>query len=162
MPLKLDDVIYSSLCLFVWNCYINCVVEMQILLRSFLTTWNTVLLEKPTSYQLGNKFPALCETRRSITAFSRAPYLSLSWARLIQFMHFHPTSRRSILILSSHLRLGLPNSLLPSRLPSKPLYAPLLSPHTCCMSRPSHSSRFDQTNNIWWVQISKLLRCGLD
>ena len=40
----------------------------------------------------------------------------------------HPTSRRSILILSSHLRLGLPSGLFPSRLLTKALYKPLLSP----------------------------------
>ena len=40
----------------------------------------------------------------------------------------HPTSRRSILILSSYLRLGLPRGLVPSGFPTKALYAPLLSP----------------------------------
>ena len=40
----------------------------------------------------------------------------------------HPTSLRSILILSSHLSLGLSSDLLPSYFPTNTLYAPLLSP----------------------------------
>ena len=40
----------------------------------------------------------------------------------------HPTSWRSILILSSLLHLGLPSGLFPSGLPTKTLYTTLLSP----------------------------------
>ena len=40
----------------------------------------------------------------------------------------HPTSWKSILILSSHLHLRLPGGLLPSGFPIKALYTPLLSP----------------------------------
>jgi hypothetical protein len=40
----------------------------------------------------------------------------------------YPTSWRFILILSSHLRQGLPSGLFPSGFRTKILYAPLLSP----------------------------------
>jgi len=46
----------------------------------------------------------------------------------MQSTHPHHTSRRSILILSSHLRLGLSSGLLPSGFPTKTLYTPLPSP----------------------------------
>ena len=41
----------------------------------------------------------------------------------------HPTSWRSKLILSSHLRLGLPSGLFPLGSPTKTLHTPLLSPY---------------------------------
>jgi len=41
----------------------------------------------------------------------------------------HSTSWRSILILSSHLSLGLPTGLFPSGFPTKTLYTPLPSPY---------------------------------
>ena len=40
----------------------------------------------------------------------------------------HPTPSRSIVILSSHLRMGLPSGFFPSGFPTKILYTPLLSP----------------------------------
>ena len=41
-------------------------------------------------------------------AFTKARHLSLFWAKSIQSTAPHPTSWRSILILSSHISLGLP------------------------------------------------------
>ena len=75
-----------------------------------------VLLEKLPGFQLVKKFPALYGTRRFITAFTSARHLSLSWASLIQSIPLHPTSWRSILILSSLLLLSLPSGLVPSGL----------------------------------------------
>jgi hypothetical protein len=92
------------------------------------TPWTRVVLEKLADRQLVNKFPAFYGTRRFITAFTRTRHLSLFWVISIQSIPPHPTFRRSILILSSHLRLGLPSGLLPSDLPTKLLYAPLPSP----------------------------------
>jgi len=93
-----------------------------------LTPWSTVLLEKLTGLQLIKKFPAFYGTRRFITAFTTARHLSLFRASSIQSIPPHPTSWRSILILSSHPRLGLPSGLFPQGYPTKTLYTPVPSP----------------------------------
>jgi hypothetical protein len=68
----------------------------------------------------------------------------------------HPTSWRPIL-LSSHLRLGLPIGLLPSGFPTKVQYTPLPSPIRTTCPVQSHSSQFHHTHNNEWVQIIKLI-----
>ena len=98
-----------------------------ILLTYLLTPWCRVLLEKLTGLQLVKKFPAFHGTRRFITALTSFRQFSLSWASPIQSIYPYPTSWRSFLILSTHLRLGLPSGLFPSGFPSKTLYTP--SPH---------------------------------
>jgi len=74
-----------------------------------LTAWCRVLLEKLTGLQLVKKFLAFHGTRTFITAFTSVRHLSLSWVSPIQSIYPHPTSWRSILILSTQLRLGLPS-----------------------------------------------------
>ena len=105
------------------------------------------LVEKLTGLQLVKKFPAFHGTRTFITALTSVRHLSLSWASSVQSIYPHPTSWRSILILSTYLRLGLPCDLLPSGFPTKTLYTPLLT-HTRYMPSPSHSSRFYHPHNI--------------
>ena len=93
-----------------------------------LTPWCRVLLEKLTGLQLVKKSPAFHGTPWFITALTSVLHLSLSWASPIQSIYPHPTSWRSILILSTHLRLGIPSGLFPSGFPTKTLYIPLSSP----------------------------------
>ena len=121
-------------------------------LTYLLTPWCRVL-QKLTALQLVKKFPPFHGTRRFIIALTSVPHLSLSWASPIQSTYPHPTSWRSVLILSPHLRLLLPSGLLPSGFPTKTLYTPLLT-HTCHMPSPSHSSWFYHPHNIGWgVQL---------
>ena len=89
--------------------------------------WSRVL-EKLTGPQLVKKFPTHYGTRSFITAVTSARHLSPSWDRSTPSMFPHITSWRSILILSSHIRLGLPSGLFPSRFPTETLCTALLSP----------------------------------
>jgi hypothetical protein len=105
-------------------------LSRKTLLTYSLTPRCRVLLQKLTGLQLVKKFPAFHGTRRFITALTSVRHQSLSWASPIQSTYPHPTSWRSILILSTHLRLSLPSSLLPSGFPTKTLYTPPLLTHT--------------------------------
>ena len=110
----------------------------------------TYLLEKLTGLQLVKKFPAFHGTRRFITALTSVRQLSLSWASPIQSIYPHSTSWRSILILPTHLRLGLPSGLFPSGFPTKTLYTPLSSPiHATC---PAHLIFLILSPAQYWVR----------
>ena len=79
-----------------------------------------------------------------ITAFTSARHLPLSHSTSIQSKPPHHTFWRSILILSSHLRLVLPVGLFPSVFPTNNLFTPLHSPMraTC----PAHLILLDLIN----------------
>ena len=102
-------------------------------LTYLLTPRSRVFLEKLIGSQLVKKLPAFYGTRSFITAFTSARHLSLSRARSIQSIPPHPTSWKSILILSYHLRLGLSSGLFPSGFPTKTLYTP---PPPCVLYAP--------------------------
>ena len=115
---------------FILFAFITLIVFRDLKIKIYnylLTPWCRVLLEKLTGLQLVKKFPAFHGTRRFITALTSVRHLSLSWASPIQSTYPHHTSWRSILILSTHLRLDLPSGLFPSGFSTKALYAP--SPH---------------------------------
>ena len=100
--------------------------------------------------QLVKKFLAFHGTRRFITALTSVRHLSLSWASPIQSIYPHPTSCSSTLILSTHLRLGLPIGLLPSSFPHQD---PLLT-LTRHMSTPS------QYYHVLSVKVQMKNSCG--
>jgi len=130
--------------------------------KYLLTPWCRVLLEKLTGLQIVKKFPAFHGTRMFITALTSVRHMSLSWASPIQSIYPNPTSWRSILILSTHLRLGLPSGSFPPVSPARPYTPPLLT-HTRHRPSPSHSSRFYHPHNhhskigyeMWYKKIRK-------
>jgi hypothetical protein len=78
------------------------------------------------------EFPNILLTWKFITLFTRTLDCSLSRTRLIQSIPPYPISLRSILILSSHLRVGLPVvSFLLAFLPKSYMHSSL--PHGCYM-----------------------------
>ena len=120
-PVKTRYPLYRRLC----RCYTYYYIEIN---EYVLTAWCRVLLEKLTDLHLVKKLPVFHGTRRFITALTSVRHLSLSWASPIQSIYPHPTSWRSNLILSIHLRLDLHSGLFPSGFPTKTLYAPISSP----------------------------------
>jgi hypothetical protein len=85
--------------------------------KMHITIWSWALLERTLDVTPLDSFPAFHGTRRFNTEFTRALHLFLSLARPIQSTSPHPTSPRSILILSTHLRLGLPGGLFSAGFP---------------------------------------------
>ena len=120
----------SCVYIYIYTYMYVCVYIYIYIYAYLLTPWCRALLEKLTGLQLVKKFPAFYGTRRVITALTSVRHLSLSCASPIQSTYPHPTSWRSILILSTHLRVGLPNGLFPSGFPTKTLYAPTPHPYT--------------------------------
>ena len=100
------------------------------LLTYLLTPRCRVLLEKLTGLQIVKKFPAFHGTRMFITALTSVHHLSLSLASPIQSIYPHSTCWRSVLILSTHLCLGLPSGFFFSVSPPRPYTPPCAHPYT--------------------------------
>ena len=125
----------------------NWIFRNNYLTTYLLTPWSRVLLENLMGFQLFKKFPAFYGTRRFITAFTSARHMSVSWATAIQSMS-------QFYFLKTHFNIILPTTLVSPkwslflRFPNQnPVYTSPL-PHTFHMPRPSHSFRFDHSNNM--------------
>ena len=96
------------------------------IIHNYLLTYSTEQSPtwESTGFQLVKKFSAFLEPEGSLP-HSQVP-ATCPYPEPTRFSPYppHPTSWRSILILSSNLRLGLPNCLFPSGFPT-----------TCCLGR---------------------------
>jgi len=86
--------------------------------------------------------------------------LSLSCASPNQSIYPHPTTWRSILILSTHLRLGLPSGLYPSGFLTKTLSPPPLpyAPHAQSISLHIHTYIYICVYKVKVIPLQA--RCG--
>jgi hypothetical protein len=115
--------------------HINCVrlhntskTKTKIVLTYLLTyLWSWALPEKLPIVQPFRKFPAILRNPKVHHRVHKSPPLV---PILSQFdpVHTIPSYLRSILILSTHLRIGLTNGLFPSGFPTNILHAFLISP----------------------------------
>jgi len=117
-----------------------------------LTPGSRDLLEKLTGTQLGKEFPTFYGTWSFITIFTTARHLSLSWASSIHSIPPHTTFWRSILLLFSHLRLGIPNGIFPSGFTTENLSTSLLSPIRATCPTVSFFSIWSAEH--YWVRSS--------
>jgi hypothetical protein len=88
-----------------------------------------------TVTQVLKNFPKIHVTRRFITVFTRAFHWSPYWARWIQSIPPHHIHLRSVLILSSHLRVVLSSGHFLSGFPTRTLCAILFYMRVRCPTR---------------------------
>jgi hypothetical protein len=122
--------------------------------RGVSCSW--VLLEKPPFVQLLKNFQTFYATRRFIAVFTKSPPL-VPMPKQINPFHTTQSYKRSILIVSTHICLGLPSRLFPSGFPTNILYAFLLS-YMCYLTWSSYSPWLGRSNYTWQrVQVMNLL-----
>ena len=120
-------------------------------------------------FSASQEIPSILGTRKFITTFTSARHLSLSWASSVQSIAPHLISWRSILTLSTHLRLGLPSCLFPAGFPTKTLNTSLLSlilqylPQILCILSPCSSTIYKLLEKLIVAELFQkfVVFCGL-
>ena len=121
------------------------VLVLYITMLKVAQTMLTYSMEQSSSWEAdrfsaSQEIPHILQNPKVHSRIHKCPPTVPILSQLDPFRALTSNSRRSFLILSSHLRLGLPSCLFPSGFPTKVLYTPL--PTTCYMPRPSHSLGF--------------------
>ena len=140
-------------------------VDLHCLLHKFhhlayllITPWNKVFSWETNRSAAAQEIPRILWNPNVYYRFHKCP------PRDPILSHINPVHVPPSYFLKIHLNImlssmrGSPKWSLSLRfLHQNPAFTTPL-PHTCYMHRPSHSSRLDHPNNIWWgVQIIKLL-----
>ena len=126
-------------------------MNYELLHTYLLTPWSRVLLEKLTRSAASQEFPRILWNPKVHYRTHKCP------PTLPILSQLHPvTSWRYILILSSHLRLGLPNGLFTSGFPTKTLCTPL--PSLIRATCPAYLILLDFTTPTILGKEYKLLR----
>jgi hypothetical protein len=113
---------------------------------SLTHSWSRALLEKPPAVQLLQELPNILWNPEVHYRIHKSPSSTGSYPEPDRSIPPY-FSLRSILILSTHLRLGLPRGRFPSGFPIS--YMHFSSPHLCYMSCPSHPPWLDHSNYTW-------------
>jgi hypothetical protein len=131
--------------------FIIIIIIITYLLTYLITSCSRILLEKLTGSQLIKKFPAFYGT-----AFTSVHHLSYPEPARSSLSLLHPTTWRSILILSSYLLIGLPSGLFHSGFRTKTLCTSLLS-HIRATCPANNNNNNNNNNNKLWRKLNIVL-----
>jgi hypothetical protein len=120
-----------------------------------LISWCRTLLEKLIVSQLVKKYPALLRNPKFHYLVNTSLPLDPILSQLNPVRPIHPFPLRSVLILSFHLRLGLPSGSCLRASQLKPC-THLSPPHACHISSPPHPSCFNHPNRKFYMDLGRL------